>query len=70
MTVSELMRRLRQLPPDASVMILDAENGGGHPRALNLGPKWGKVSGNDGANCADCEDLAGQQVVVLGFGCY
>jgi hypothetical protein len=71
MTISELMCRLQQLPPDANVMIQDGENGGGHPRAINLGPYWGKVvTDSDSANCADCEDLVGQQVVVLGFGCY
>lgn len=67
MTAQELMRRLATLPPEAEVMLRD---GNGTPRELNLGPVPRIVTAADAADTADCEDIEGQTVYVLGFGCY
>ena len=56
--------------PDRLVMILDGFNGGGVPRAINLGPSSHVISASDEKETADCEHMVGHKVVVLGYGCY
>ncbi len=70
MTVAELIRRLQEHPADAQVMLLDSHNGGGDPRELNLGPTPRIVRPAHAESTADCEDLVGETVIVLGYGCY
>lgn len=70
MRVQQLMAKLRQYDPNAEVMILDGYNGGGAPREINLGPMDRVVSQADADDGADCEGKVGQQVVVMGYGCY
>lgn len=70
MTIRELTDRLAQYPHDMPVMILDGFNGGGAPRTINLGPCVHHVREDDADAAADCDDLVGAAVVVLGYGCY
>lgn len=70
MTVADLLVFLREFPLDAEVMILDGNNGGGHYRDINLGPKLCAIRAVDAEACADCEGRVGEPVVVLGYGCY
>lgn len=70
MTVRELCEKLAACDPDRTVMIMDSFNGGGVPREINLGPSEHVVKTSDAEDTADCADLVGQSVVVLGFGCY
>jgi len=70
MTAAELIALLQKCPQDAPVMILDGFNGGGLPREINLGPTAHLVMPSEGDETADCEELVGQTVTVLGFGCY
>lgn len=70
MTVRELIEKLSKLKPDKEIMILDSFNGGGLPREINLGPLSQKIKKSDANECADCEDLVGKTVYVIGYGCY
>lgn len=70
MTIGELIARLSEFPMDKRVMILDGFNAGGYPREINVGPIKQTVTKDDVENCADCEGLKGQKVVVIGYGCY
>lgn len=73
MTLSELIKQLeaeRKRHGDLQVMILDGFNGGGVPRELNVGPRKHQISTDDLENCADCEEMVGQSVIVLGYGSY
>lgn len=70
MTVNELMARLSKLDGDQQVMVMDGFNGGGRPRELNFGPVERLVTEEHADDTADCEELVGQKVVVVGFGCY
>lgn len=70
MKVADLIRRLQQYPADAEVMVLDGFNGGGDPRALNLGPHPRRVTEANAENSGDCEDIVGEEVIVIGYGCY
>lgn len=70
MTVKELIERLSKEPQSAQIMILDSFNGGGVPREINLGPSKHKVTKAEAGEAADCEDLVGKHVVVIGYGCY
>jgi hypothetical protein len=70
MTVKELIARLEKLNPDNEIMILDSFNGGGCPREINLGPVLRTVTAENADDAADCENLEGQSVYVIGFGCY
>lgn len=70
MTVQELIDRLKNLPPEMEVMILDIPNGGGCPRVLNLGPVSHEISEQNAEEAADCEERVGEKVIVMGYGCY
>ena len=71
MTVNELIKRLGKLRGDMQVMVLDSHNGGGNPRELNLGPTTHAITLSDVEEAADCEEMKiGDEVVVLGYGCY
>lgn len=71
MTVSELIKKLEELPEDREIMILDSCNGGGHPREINLGPAPRKILMSDADDNCDCEATgAGTDIYVIGFGCY
>lgn len=70
MTKSELISRLSEYPDDMLIMILDGFNGGGHPRDLNLGPTIQEIEQEDAEYTCDCENLIGNKVIVLGYGCY
>jgi len=70
MTIKELIGRLEQFPLDREVMILDSFNGGGCPREINLKPMSRRITKANGNDSADCEDLVGKNVVVMGYGCY
>jgi len=69
-TVQELMARLSKMDPASEVMVLDGFNGGGHPRAINLGPVTKVVREEDAEESGDCEELVGVTVVVMAYGCY
>lgn len=74
MLVSQLIERLEKLQQetggDLEVMILDGINGGGYPRTINSGPRLHQVTQEDADECADCEDLVGEPVIEMGYGCY
>lgn len=70
MTKTELLKRLESYPDNAEVMILDGFNGGGVPRTINFGPHLKEVTVQDAEEAADCEDIIGRSVIVMGFGCY
>ncbi len=70
MTVCELIIELLKFNMNTEVMILDGFNGGGYPRTVNLGPTTWEITDAHELDCADCEERAGEVVVVLGFGCY
>lgn len=70
MKVADLIRRLQQYPADAEVMVLDGFNGGGDPRTLNLGPLVRRITEEHAENSGDCEERVGEEVIVIGYGCY
>lgn len=61
---------MQKLQGDPEVMVLDGENGGGHPRSLNLGPVLRTIGAEDADAVAECEGNVGLRVVLIGFGCY
>jgi len=66
-TINDLIAR--GVDPDAEIMILDGFNGGGHPREINL-VSTHTVTEDDANEAADCEEIVGQTVAVIGYGCY
>lgn len=70
MTKKELFERLKNVHDDTTIMILDGSNGGGSLREINLGPRPQKVTRTDANESADCEELVGKRVWVMGYGCY
>jgi hypothetical protein len=70
MTVQDLIDRLSKQDPSMHVMLLDGPNGSGTPRDLNLGPVTRSIEETDADESADCEGRVGEEVLVLGFGCY
>lgn len=76
-TVGSLIKELQQLDQDLEIGVLDGFNGGGIPRALNMGPYEFNPSDEDqtfdGHGMADYSDLKteeGQKIVYIGYGCY
>ncbi len=65
-----MIKRLSDYPKNMQVMILDGFNGGGFPREINLGPFDRKIKKIDAEEVADCEEIIGKKVVVMGYGCY
>lgn len=70
MNVGQLIKALQAFDPQKEAMILDGCNGGGTPRTINLGPALREITTQDADEASDCEDLAGQTVVSIGYGCY
>lgn len=70
MKIKQLIKELESFDEGAEIMILDGFNGGGYPREINLGPMNHKISKEDENETADCEDKIGNNVVVIGYGCY
>jgi hypothetical protein len=70
MKVKDLIKELQKLNPEQRIMILDGFNGGGYPRTINLGPSKQKITKKDADECADCEDIVGEVVSVMGYGFY
>ena len=70
MTISQLIEKLKDYPPDMQIMILDSFNGGGCPRDLNCGPYEALIEDRHAEIAADCEGREGEQVVLIGYGCY
>lgn len=70
MKVSEFIATLQKLDQDKELMILDGFNGGGYPRIINIGPSNRIIKKSDAEYCADCEDIVGKRVYVIGYGCY
>lgn len=70
MTVGELINKLSKYDTNDQVMIRDGFNGGGDPREINFGPHEDQITSENAENAADCEDIVGETVVVLGYGCY
>ena len=70
MTIAELREQLAEFPDDMEIMILDGFNGGGVPREINIHPWYHTITDDDAADTADCEDIVGENVVVMGYGSY
>jgi hypothetical protein len=70
MTKAELIAALEPFSDSEQVMILDGFNGGGNPREINHGPQKRIVTEADADDAADCEELIGKQVIILGYGFY
>jgi len=70
MKIDELIRELSKFDPDQEVMILDRFNGGGVPRKINIGPMSHIITHNEKLETDDCEDLVGQKIALIGYGCY
>lgn len=69
MKVANLIRILSELDNNDEVMILDGFNGGGFPREINY-QKSIEITDYDAHHCADCEDMIGRKVFVIGYGSY
>jgi hypothetical protein len=77
MKVKDLIRRLNAIDPEMEVAILDGFNGGGQPRAVNLGPVvWDQETLEEMAECdesidySDLDVKSGTEILVMGYGCY
>jgi hypothetical protein len=69
MKAHELAQRLLK-GPNHEIMILDSFNGGGYPREINLGPITHTVTADDAKESGDCEEIVGQEIMIMGYGCY
>lgn len=69
MTKAQIIARLAEYPDDQEIMILDSFNGAGIPREINL-ISTRAITIKNAEETVDCEDIVGQEVIVLGFGCY
>ena len=56
--------------PNLEVMVLDGSNGQGSPRIINFGPLLHTITKDHADESGDCENIVGQKVIILGFGCY
>lgn len=74
MKVEELITRLSQYDPELEVAILDGFNGGGIPRAINLGPfiedGIKEFEHDESCDYSDLETKEGKPIVIMGYGCY
>ncbi len=73
MTISELINRLQEIQKaqgDVEVMVLDGFNGGGAPRTINMGPKVHTITPQDAEETGDCEEILGDKIALIGYGCY
>lgn len=69
MKAKDLAERLL-LDPEKEIMILDGFNGGGTPRIINFGPIQEVITLSDALTADDCEGREGEQILIIGFGCY
>ncbi len=67
MKIKELIAKLSQYPQETEVMINER---GGYPREINTGPLTRVIAQGDAYDSADCEDLVGVEVVIIGYGNY
>lgn len=70
MTVVELIQQLTkyaEIDPTMPVMILER---GGSPREINVLPHRRVITAADAEAVYDCEELAGEKVLVMGYGSY
>ena len=70
MKIKDLIKQLEQFEGNTEIMILDGFNAGGYPRIINVTPMVCDISEDDADMCADCEGRVGEQIVVMGYGCY
>ena len=70
MKVRDAILALLDHPMNSELMIIDGENGNGVPRTLNLGPVAHRVTRSEVSETSDCDNLAGKDVTVIGYGCY
>jgi hypothetical protein len=69
MKAHELAQRLLK-GPNHEIMILDGFNGGGYPREINFGPIKRIITPDDAEESGDCEGIIGQEIMLMGYGCY
>ena len=71
MSVSELIQHLSKFDGDLEVMLLDGFNAQGNKRSITFAPtNLREITPQDEEESGDCEDKAGNKVVILGFGYY
>ena len=71
MSVSELIQHLSKFDGDLEVMLLDGFNAQGNKRSITFAPAGlREITAQDEEESGDCEDKAGNKVVILGFGYY
>jgi hypothetical protein len=77
MKVKDLIEQLSQFDPEMEIAILDGFNGGGQPRAINMGPcEWDAETLEEMTEFDDAPDYSdlsvpeGTAIVVMGYGCY
>ena len=71
MSVSELIQHLSKFDGDLEVMLLDGFNAQGNKRSITFAPAGlREITTQDEEESGDCEDKAGNKVVILGFGYY
>jgi hypothetical protein len=70
MKAHELAQRLLK-GPNHEIMILDSFNGeGGYPREINFGPITHTVTADEAEESGDCEEIVGQEIMIMGYGFY
>lgn len=69
-TVAELITQLSQFNPKSHVLVNSGPNGSGSPYDLNQGPISHTITEDDANSTADCENRIGEQIVLIGFGCF
>ena len=67
MNKAKLIELLAGYNDDHEIMIADYD---GVPREINMGPRLYEVQKKDAEATADCEELTGRSVVLLGVGNY
>jgi len=75
--VKEFINELEKIDSKLEVAIIDGFNGGGIPRTINFGPlifdpsnKDSTFSGDERQDYSDIETKAGNEILVMGYGCY
>jgi len=71
MNKKQLIEHLSRFDDNVEIMILDGFNGGGNKRDINFTPSnLRTISKKDAEDSADCEGRVGENVLILGYGCY
>jgi len=66
-----MIEHLSKFDDNTEVMILDGFNGCGNKRDINLTPSnLRAITEEDAEDCGDCEGRVGENVIILGYGCY